>query len=167
MILFRNHQERSSLWNNLKRKPLKKAGLGFFTAFFLYVIFYLGYEIILKLWPEGNEQIRQIYNFKANVSEWRLFILLSFLIGPGEEIVWRWFLQQRWGELIGQKASFLIVTAIYSLVHLPTGNSLLILAAFICGLFWGWLFWQNNSLLLNIVSHSLWDVFIFVLWPLI
>lgn len=44
---------------------------------------------------------------------------------------------------------------------------MLILAAGLCGLFWGFLYVQNGSILLNIVSHTVWDVAIFLLFPVI
>jgi len=160
-------QERKTFGQNLRHKPLEMAFFGLAASFFLYAMFYFGFRIINLIWPRGELSIQSVYALKGNASTWRLVLFLGLIIGPGEEILWRWFLQRRWAERLGPKNSFLLIALIYSAVHLATGNLLLVLAALICGLFWGWLFLKFNSLLANIVSHSVWDVAIFVLWPLI
>jgi membrane protease YdiL (CAAX protease family) len=42
---------------------------------------------------------------------------------------------------------------------------MLILAAAVCGVFWGGLYLRFRSPLLNIVSHTLWDLLVFVILP--
>jgi len=160
-------QERKSFKQNFRHKPLEMALLGLGASFFLYAVFYFGFLIIKFVWPPGEFSIQSVYALKGHASAWRLILFLGLVIGPGEEILWRWFLQRRLAERVGPKKSFLWIALIYTLVHLATGNFLLVMAALICGLFWGWLFLKFNSLLANIISHSLWDVAIFVLWPLI
>jgi membrane protease YdiL (CAAX protease family) len=90
---------------------------------------------------------------------------MIFLIGPGEELFWRGFLQRRLQADYGPWYGFLISAAIYSLVHIGSGNPMLVLAAGVCGLFWGFLYLRYRSLLMNMVSHKLWDVAIFLLFP--
>jgi len=160
-------EERKIFKQNLRHKPLEMALLGLGASFILYAVFYFGFRIISLVWMRGEFSIQSVYALKDYASTWRLVLFLGLIIGPGEEILWRWFLQRRWAERVGPKKSFLWIALIYSLVHLATGNLLLVMAALICGLFWGWLFLKFNSLLANIISHSLWDVAIFVLWPLI
>jgi membrane protease YdiL (CAAX protease family) len=43
---------------------------------------------------------------------------------------------------------------------------MLLVAAGVCGLFWGLLYWREQNLIPVIISHSLWDVMIFVLFPM-
>lgn len=166
LIFLFLRKERQLFWKNLKEKPLRRSLLGIISALVLYGFFYLGSFWWLKIWPESQEAVNQVYKLNRYHSPWLLIIFLGGLIGPGEEILWRWFLQRRWGEWIGKRASFLVISFSYSLVHLTTGNYLLLLAALICGLYWGWLFCRKNSILLNVISHSLWDILIFVLWPI-
>jgi hypothetical protein len=42
---------------------------------------------------------------------------------------------------------------------------MLILAAAVCGVFWGWLYLRFRSPLLNVVSHAVWDLLVFVILP--
>ena len=90
---------------------------------------------------------------------------MIFVIGPGEEIFWRASLQRlcmdRWGDAPG----WFISVALYSLVHLGSGNLMLVLAAAVCGLFWGWLYRRYRSIILVAVSHTIWDILVFIIAP--
>jgi membrane protease YdiL (CAAX protease family) len=44
---------------------------------------------------------------------------------------------------------------------------MLFLAALICGLFWGALFKRYRSVWPVLISHALWDVAIFLLFPIL
>ena len=59
-----------------------------------------------------------------------------------------------------------LTTVVYSLVHIVAFNVMLLVAAAVCGLFWGWLYQREQSLIPVILSHSIWDVIIFVVFPL-
>jgi membrane protease YdiL (CAAX protease family) len=43
---------------------------------------------------------------------------------------------------------------------------MLIMAALVCGAFWGLLYMLNKNLLTVLVSHALWDVAVFILFPI-
>ena len=58
---------------------------------------------------------------------------MALLIGPGEEIFWRGYLQRRWQERFGAGRGFLFAAALYAAVHAGSGNVMLVLAAAVCG----------------------------------
>jgi hypothetical protein len=60
---------------------------------------------------------------------------------------------------------FIFATVLYTVVHIATGNMVLVLAALICGLFWGWLYMRYQSMLINVISHTVWDIGVFLLLP--
>jgi membrane protease YdiL (CAAX protease family) len=68
---------------------------------------------------------------------------------------------------LGERSAWLVTTALYALVHIWTLNLLLLVAAGVAGLLWGWLYQREQNLITVIVSHALWDVSIFVLFPLL
>jgi membrane protease YdiL (CAAX protease family) len=68
---------------------------------------------------------------------------------------------------LGERSAWLVTTALYALVHIWTLNLLLLVAAGVAGLLWGWLYQREQSLITVIISHALWDVSIFVLFPLL
>ncbi|HHX51710.1 MAG TPA: CPBP family intramembrane metalloprotease, partial [Clostridia bacterium] len=47
------------------------------------------------------------------------------------------------------------------------GNLVLIIAALVAGMLWGFLYWKSKNLVPCIVSHCLWTVSIFLLVPMI
>ena len=58
-------------------------------------------------------------------------------------------------------------TLAYTLVHVPSLNPMLILAAMVCGIAWGGLYRLfPKQLPAILVSHALWDAAAFVWWPL-
>jgi hypothetical protein len=95
----------------------------------------------------------------------RVVLLIALLIGPGEELFWRGFFQENAGARIGRPAGFILASLLYTSVHLASGNIMLILAAAVCGVFWGWLYLRFRSPLLNGVSHTVWDLLVFVVFP--
>jgi membrane protease YdiL (CAAX protease family) len=93
-------------------------------------------------------------------------VLLFFVMGPAEEIYWHGFVQRRLGLRLGAVYGVLLTTVVYAAVHVSAFNFMLVVAAGICGLFWGLLYQKEKSLIPVIISHSLWDVIIFILFPL-
>ncbi len=145
---------------------VKKIVLGGLSAVFLYGIFYAAGEFsrIIFRFTEGN--ISSIYGFKQGSSLLKITLLMMLVIGPGEEMFWRGFLQRNWERRFGKYSGFLLCVLMYAFVHLGSGNPILVLAAVLCGLFWGGLFLWKKSVLLVAVSHTVWDVLIFLIFPL-
>ena len=42
---------------------------------------------------------------------------------------------------------------------------MLVLAAMVCGIFWGLLYLRFESPLINMVSHTVWDIAVFIVFP--
>lgn len=147
------------------RDALPMIALGVAAAAVLYGVFYVGNAAARWLLPGAGGQISQVYGLKGGAARWLIAFLLLAVIGPGEEILWRAYIQRRLTGLLGVWGVPLAVAA-YGAVHVASGNPLLIGAALACGAFWGVLYWWFDSLCLNAVSHALWDVAIFLIWPL-
>lgn len=160
-----------ALWQTPERATLfrfnpKDILWGMLSAVVLYAIFWTGKSLATALLPFAADQINSVYANKAQLDLWVIGLLLLLVLGPGEEIFWRAFVQKKLCERFGDLSGWLLATAIYALVHLWTLNLMLIAAATVAGLFWGWLYLRRKSLVTIIVSHALWDLMIFVLWPL-
>ena len=147
------------------RDALPMMALGVAAATVLYGVFYVGNAAARGLLPGAGGQISQVYGLKGGTDRWLIGLLLLAVIGPGEEILWRAYIQRRLTGLVGWRGVPLAVAA-YGAIHLASGNPLLIFAALVCGAYWGLLYWRFDSLWLNAVSHALWDVAIFLIWPL-
>jgi len=159
-----------SLYSLFWKKPnlsfhLRSFAWGLLSAFILYLIFLLGNKIAPAILPGAKTQVGGIYSLGAGSNRVLIFLLLFFITGPGEEIFWRGFLQdrlmQRWGNVRGA----LMTTALYAGVHLFSWNLMLILAALVAGAFWGLLYLWKKDLLVQITSHSFWGAVIFAVAP--
>lgn len=160
-----DHAYGTLMREDLSGKVLKKMIIALASVIVLYVVFYAG-NLLSRLWFSfAEDQITGVYHFRGEASSMRIVILMALVIGPGEELFWRGFLQRHLSGRYGKVAGFLVAAAIYTGVHLATGNFILVMAALICGLFWGWLYLKYNSMLVNILSHTLWDIAVFVVFP--
>ena len=140
--------------------------LGILIAVALWGIFYVGDKLSQLLFSFSRAQVNLIYNIKGNVSPTLLALLLLFIIGPAEEIFWRGYIQRTLSKRLSPFIAFLLTTACYTLVHLPSGNFMLIMAALVCGIVWGGLYWlMPQNLRAIIISHALWDAAAFVWLP--
>jgi membrane protease YdiL (CAAX protease family) len=163
LILDRSY--RVSLKNDASQGILKKIVTGLISAGVLYAVFLAGNVLIPHIMGNSSQQIGDVYSFKGQASPLRIVLLIVFIIGPGEEIFWRGFLQGNLALRFGRLQGLIIATLIYSLMHLASGNILLVMAAFMCGLFWGWLYLRYRSMVVNVVSHTVWDIVVFMVIP--
>jgi len=143
----------------------RKAALGVASAAALYALFAASRLVALRLLPFAAAGISNVYALKAGVPMLRVVLLVGLVIGPGEELFWRGFFQERTGATTSRAYGFGLTALLYAAVHLASGNIMLVLAAAVCGVFWGWLYLRFRSPILNIVSHTLWDLAVFVVFP--
>jgi hypothetical protein len=140
----------------MRVRPLDIAqGLG--SAAILYSIFTIGDQLTREFMPRGSKEIKDIYTLRTLEPPEEIGARLATVIGPAEELFWRGFVQRRAGGLAAAAA--------YGGVHLVTGNSTLIGAAGIAGIYWGLLRALGMSMPALITSHIAWDIWIFLLAP--
>ena len=140
--------------------------MGILIAASLWGVFWIGDKLSQLLFSFSRAQVNLIYNIKGNVSPTLLALLLLFVIGPAEEIFWRGYVQRTLSKYRSPFVAFLLTTACYTAVHLPSGNFMLIMAALVCGIVWGGLYWlMPQNLKAIIISHALWDAAAFVWLP--
>lgn len=144
---------------------LKKIGIGLLSALVLYLVFYLG-NYLSRLWFDfAGSGIEGVYKFKGDAAGIRIAILMLLVIGPGEELFWRGYLQRKFAGRFGKWPGLIIALILYTGVHIFTGNFMLIMAALICGLFWAWMYMKYESMLINVISHTVWDIVVFLVLP--
>jgi membrane protease YdiL (CAAX protease family) len=154
-----------ALRDDLRTRRARKIALGVLSAAALYAVFWAGNEISRRLLPFAGPGIESVYGLKSGAPRMQIVLLLALWIGPGEELVWRAWLQRRAVEGLGARRGLLAAAALYALVHAASGNPMLVLAAAVCGLFWGVIYLKTRSVLLVAVSHTLWDLAVFILVP--
>jgi membrane protease YdiL (CAAX protease family) len=66
----------------------------------------------------------------------------------------------------GAGATLGVATAVYAIPQLVAGNWPLLAAAVGCGALWGALYLLRRDLVAPFACHLLWDLGVFVVWPL-
>ena len=157
-------------WREAVRKDLRdgilfKIGLGLASAALLYAVFFVGNLLARWMFAFAAPGIDAVYGLKDGSSLLRVGLLIGLLIGPAEEWFWRGFLQRRLALRHGPWTGLAISTALYTGMHVTSLNPMLVLAAGICGLFWGLIYMRYRSLLMVTLSHLVWDLAVFVFFP--
>ena len=144
---------------------------GIILAFALWGVFWVGDKASAWLFDFARPQVENVYSMKAGLPQWLIGLLLVFLIGPAEELFWRGYVQRTMTRLFGGKhpadLAFLLTAAIYALVHIWSFNFMLVMAALVAGVVWGFIYRLcPKALPALVVSHALWDVLVFIILPI-
>lgn len=153
------------VWKDVRRRPARKIVVGLLSAAALYAVFFAGDIASRAIFPFAGENIASVYSLRQDAGTWRIAALLILVIGPGEELFWRAYLQRSLATRFGRVEGLLLTTLLYGAVHAISGNTMLVVAAVVAGIFWGWLYARCQSPLLNAVSHTAWDVLVFLVLP--
>ena len=157
---------RPGWWRNV-RFTATDILLGIGIAVALWGVFWVGDKLSQLMFDFARPQVDTIYSMKDGESPWLLTALMLFLIGPAEEIFWRGYVQQSLSERWNPNLGFVVTTLIYALVHAGSFNFMLTMAALVAGAAWGLLyrlFPQRFAAI--IISHALWDVAVFIWFPI-
>ncbi len=152
-------------------RPLLQIVAGVAIAFALWGIFWIGDKASQWLFAFARPEVDAVYSMKTGLPVWLIGLLLLVLIGPAEEFFWRGYVQKTFTKLFdGKRAAdcaFIATAAIYAMVHIWSFNFMLIMAALVAGLVWGFIYRIcPKALPALIISHALWDLLVFVLLPI-
>lgn len=145
---------------------LKDVFIGILSAALLWVVFFLGEYFSTMIFDFARTQVDSIYSLKDGENSLMLTLMLLLLVGPAEEIFWRGVIQHSFAAKYGECKALVMTTIVYSLVHIWSFNFMLVMAAMVCGIFWGILYQYNKNITTNIISHAIWDVSVFILFPI-
>ena len=159
-------------WALLRSKQARRVGLrwwhvpvGLASANVLYLTFRVGDAFARRFVPGGDAQIRQIYELRTSRPRGEIAARLALLIGPAEEIFWRGLVQAALMDRFGRWRGAALAALAYGGVHVVTGNFTLMGAAGVAGAHWCALYAAGVPLGALIVSHSSWDIWIFLVQP--
>jgi uncharacterized protein len=152
-----------ALWRERPRPRDLASGL--VSAATLYGIFLVGDRIARRIMPAGEREIGSIYELRTAAPRRAIATALALVIGPSEELFWRGLVQRSLHRRFGRVPGWLLASSIYGTVHLVSENLTLTGAASTAGLFWGALYARDERLTPLIISHIVWDVWIFLVAP--
>ena len=154
-------------WWRQVRWSVSNVLLGVGIAAALWLVFWTGDKVSAWLFDFARPQVDAIYGMKSGESPWVLAVLMLVLIGPAEEIFWRGYVQRALSLRWGANAGFAAATLCYALVHAGSCNFMLLMAALVAGVVWGALYrFFPERFAAIILSHALWDVAVFVWFPI-
>lgn len=139
--------------------------IGVVSGIIIYGIFWLGNTLINLLHLPLSEQITKLYKIFSPEFTWH-YLVLFLIIGPGEEIFWRGFIQKRLSTYTNTWTSIILSTLLYTSVQIHSGEWVLLLAALTGGFVWSALYAWKKSLRLVIISHLVFDFLLFGILPL-
>lgn len=140
--------------------------IGAAIAVFMWMVFYVGDKVSQWMFDFARPQVDTIYGMKGTTSQIYIAIALLLVIGPAEELFWRGYVQEKMQTLWGKNTGFIVATLVYTLIHIWSFNFMLIMAALVCGVCWGFIYRLDRRLLpALVVSHALWDACAFVFIP--
>lgn len=138
---------------------------GVISGLMLYFVFWLGDQTLSHFSQPFGDIVNKLYRWYAPSMFWQ-YLALILVAAPGEELFWRGFVQKRLLSYFNPLISVLISSLLYASVQIYSGSYLLVFAAFVSGVFWGYLYIWKKSMPLVIVSHVVFDIMMFIILPL-
>ncbi|MDQ1254291.1 MAG: protease family protein [Euryarchaeota archaeon] len=96
-----------------------------------------------------------------------LTVIMVFVVGLVEELIFRGILQTRLEEFMGSAAGILLVSLLFGIMHSGYGTPYEIGITFLLGCFLGYCFYKTRSLTLVIMINGLTNVFLFGIIPIL
>lgn len=94
-------------------------------------------------------------------------LILVVAVAPAEELFWRGYVQSIFSQRISHSYAVAAMAATDALIHAATGNYILVVAAAFFGYMWGLLRNSSQSLVPCVISHAVWDVCVFLVYPMV
>ncbi|WML43510.1 CPBP family intramembrane glutamic endopeptidase [Neobacillus sp. PS3-40] len=139
--------------------------LGALTGLILYGAFWIVFKGIITFHLPFDRGIHRLYRWFAPSLFWE-YLALMLVAAPGEEFFWRGFVQKKLLKYFKPMVSIIVGALLYASVQIYSGEFILVLTTFLCGLVWGALYYWKRSMPLVIVSHVIFDIMLFIFLPL-
>lgn len=94
-----------------------------------------------------------------------LTLVMIFLVGLVEEIIFRSILQNRLEVFLGSRGGIIVTSALFGLMHSGYGNIIEIFYTFLVGFIIGYMFYKTRSLPLVAMINGFINVFLFGVLP--
>lgn len=137
------------------------AAMGAIAAAGMLAVTYLIVPAVIGSLPSIRIDALTIYARFLSNRNTLLMIVAVIPVVIAEEVVWRGAMQEsmpRW--------TWILTPALYALAHAPAGSAVLVMVAFICGLYWSALRAMSGSLVPSLCAHLAWDIAL-IAFPLV
>ncbi|MCC3358643.1 CPBP family intramembrane glutamic endopeptidase [Bacillus sp. REN16] len=136
------------------------------SGLLMYGLFWIGKTGSAMLFPTQLTDVAALYTKVQPQLAWHYFALFLIVI-PGEELFWRGYIQKKIESEVENKLLVIVISSLlYMSANIYTLNPLFLLATFAGGMVWGALYMWNRNILLTILSHLVFNLFLLVLYPI-
>lgn len=123
------------------------------------------YPVSVSVFPPIQTEVETLYALLRQAPGPVRALPLLFLVVAAEELVWRGVAIDLFSKSFGPWRAMLFSALLYVLPQLALRSSLLIIVAFLCGLLWGSLRVRTRGLAAPLIAHLVWDILVFVMYP--
>ncbi len=113
----------------------------------------------------GSAPLRALYAWRGDHGLPYLLATMLMTVAA-EEVLFRGLVTRFAMERLGRVGGIAAAAALYALALVAAGNPLLLAAALLCGVLWGWLYAATDDLVAPIVCHVAFDVLAMFVAPL-
>lgn len=151
----------------LLRPSVAKVGIGFLLGAMMILLTHALYAVVSSHLPQTKTATLGLYAL-LNSSGFHPEAQAAFVVAVAtcEEILFRGTLAGT-GHGAGRFDRIIVLALCYAAATLTLGSLLLASCAFLCGVVWGGLRVATRSLVPPIAAHIVWDLGIFLAWPLV
>ncbi len=152
-----------SVFDELKTWKSLIYGLVFGTA--IYAVLAIGYLIFDALPLNVEGPVAALQTLFAPTSIWH-YLLLMFVIVPGEELFWRGYIQQQLKKYMRLPFAIVGASLLFGAALAFSGFWPGVVAGIVAGMLLGLLYEWKRSMPLLIITHLVVLVFLFIILPL-
>ncbi|MEH7238236.1 CPBP family intramembrane glutamic endopeptidase [Bacillus sp. JJ1562] len=145
---------------------ISNIAIAILSGLLMYSLFYIGKIGSAILFQNELTNVATLYMRIQPQLTWH-YVALFLVIIPGEELFWRGFIQRNIEAKFENKLLVIVISSLlYMSANIYTLNPLFLLATFAGGVVWGALYMWNRNILLTILSHLVFNLFLLVLFPI-
>ena len=138
--------------------------LGVGSGVALFVAFIVLLPIVLAIGPLESGA-REVLHRAAGIGAIGAPVLFV-VIAAAQELFWRGYVQTRLAFEIGDRRAYRVTVVAYAAAYLFALNAAVLLAALAAGTLWSWIRLRTGSLVPGIVSHVVFLLLMYSLYPL-
>jgi membrane protease YdiL (CAAX protease family) len=142
-------------------------GIGVLTGGLMALATQWLYPPLSRALPFLDGEVRQLYDVVETPPGPLVMSPVLALVIAAEELTWRGTLMDVLSRRLGPLATVMLASLAYVVPQLGIGSWLLALVAFGCGLIWSTVRHWTGSLVPPTLAHVIWNVVVFILFPLV
>jgi membrane protease YdiL (CAAX protease family) len=115
--------------------------------------------------PQMYAHVHTLFALRNQLPATFIALILVVAVAPAEELFWRGYVQSVFSQRMSPANAVAAMAATDAVVHMATGNYVLVVAAAFFGWQWGLLRNSTQSLVPCVISHAVWDLCVFLVYP--